>query len=59
MIFTSKGALAGLQGTADIGIHVVGLPLSGGSNSEFVLKGLPIQGNVRIGKKKFGFYNWA
>lgn len=54
MIFSSKGALAGLQGTADIGVHVIGLPFGGGNNSEFVLKGLPLQGTVRIGKK-FGF----
>ncbi|KAL4071758.1 hypothetical protein V8B97DRAFT_2084205 [Scleroderma yunnanense] len=51
VIFSSKGAVAGLLGTADITIHVVGLPFSGGNNSEFMLKGLPLQGTVRIGKK--------
>ncbi|KAI6145072.1 hypothetical protein BKA82DRAFT_4169754 [Pisolithus tinctorius] len=52
VIFSSKGALAGLQGIASIGVHIVSLPFEGGGeNSEFVLDGLPLRGVVRIGKK--------
>lgn len=52
VIFSTKGAVAGLQGTANVGVHIVSLPVEGGGdNSEFVLRGLPLRGIVQIGKK--------
>ncbi|KAH7882984.1 hypothetical protein F5I97DRAFT_1930589 [Phlebopus sp. FC_14] len=55
VIFNSDGALAGLQGTVDVGVSIVGLPVDGGTgkDSGFELKGLPFKGNVRVGKKGF------
>ncbi|KIJ63603.1 hypothetical protein HYDPIDRAFT_92125 [Hydnomerulius pinastri MD-312] len=59
VIFSPEGALAGLQGTADVGVNIVGLPFHDGTGKEAELElvGLPFQGNVRIGKKGllFGF----
>ncbi|KAF9238973.1 hypothetical protein BU15DRAFT_88192 [Melanogaster broomeanus] len=53
VIFSSEGALAGLQGTTDVGVNIVGLPFHDetGEDAEFQLNGLPLQGDVRIGKK--------
>ncbi|RXW12791.1 hypothetical protein EST38_g13063, partial [Candolleomyces aberdarensis] len=63
VIFNSDGALAGIQGTAAVGLTVEGLPLfspppdshlgSGeqASSNYLVLAGLPFQGSVRINKK--------
>ncbi|KAH7928366.1 hypothetical protein BV22DRAFT_1059190 [Leucogyrophana mollusca] len=53
VIFGSQGALAGLQGSAAVGIHVHGLPFHNGDgdNGNMELTGLPFQGSVRIGKK--------
>jgi hypothetical protein len=61
VIWNSDGALAGLRGTAAVGLTVEGLPLSSspssssGSGSQatsnyLVLAGLPFQGSVRINK---------
>lgn len=52
VIFSTKGAVAGLQGAASVGVHIVSLPVEGGGDdSEFVLRGLPLRGVVQIGKK--------
>ncbi|RXW12789.1 hypothetical protein EST38_g13065 [Candolleomyces aberdarensis] len=63
VIFNSDGALAGIQGTAAVGLTVEGLPLftpppdshlgSGeqASSNYLVLAGLPFQGSVRINKR--------
>lgn len=42
----SGGALAGISGIAAVQIQVVGL-----GNNEVQLDGLPLRGDVRIGKK--------
>jgi hypothetical protein len=54
ILFGTKGATAGLQGTVDVGINLIGLPFHDGDGEEvaFVMKGLPLQGKVRIGGKK-------
>ena len=49
MIFGSQGALAGLLGTAAVGVEVKGLPF--GNGGEIELTGLPFRGSVRVGKK--------
>ncbi|KAI6041510.1 hypothetical protein EDC04DRAFT_2983327 [Pisolithus marmoratus] len=52
VIFSTRGALAGLQGIAGVSVHIVSLPVEGGGeDSEFILDGLPVRGIVRIGKK--------
>lgn len=42
----SNGALAGLSGIAAVRVQIVGL-----DNNEVRLEGLPLCGDVRIGKK--------
>ena len=52
MIFGRQGAIAGILGTADVGVTVNGLPFDGpGRDDWMVLSGLPFKGSVRIGKK--------
>ncbi|KAK1232906.1 hypothetical protein PQX77_003919 [Marasmius sp. AFHP31] len=52
VIFGRQGALAGILGTADVGVTVDGLPFDGpGRDDWMVLSGLPFKGSVRIGKK--------
>ncbi|KAG6380131.1 hypothetical protein JVT61DRAFT_8218 [Boletus reticuloceps] len=53
ILFGSNGATAGLQGTVDVGVDIVGLPFHDGNGEDvgFQLKGLPLQGKVLIGKK--------
>lgn len=54
VIFSSDGALAGIQGTAAVRVAVEGLPLGDGkpgSGNHLTLAGLPFQGSVRINKK--------
>ncbi|TFK28291.1 hypothetical protein FA15DRAFT_665510 [Coprinopsis marcescibilis] len=57
VIFTSDGALAGLQGTAAVQVKVQGLPVRNGGDhgkdgpSHLNLEGLPFTGSVRINKK--------
>ncbi|EGO01207.1 hypothetical protein SERLA73DRAFT_159693 [Serpula lacrymans var. lacrymans S7.3] len=53
VIFGSQGALAGLQGSAAVGVYVHGMPFNNGDSddNEMELTGLPFQGSVRIGKK--------
>ncbi|KAF8128752.1 hypothetical protein EV363DRAFT_1400524 [Boletus edulis] len=53
ILFGSNGATAGLQGTVDVGVDIVGLPFHDGNGKDvgFQLKGLPLQGKVLIGKK--------
>ncbi|KAF8842794.1 hypothetical protein BDN67DRAFT_965188 [Paxillus ammoniavirescens] len=60
VIFSSEGALAGLQGTADVGVDIVGLPFHGGTgdDAEFQLVGLPLRGNLRIGKRDLLRFSW-
>ena len=53
------GAVAGVQGVAAVSVRVEGLPIDpdegdgddGGLGGAMVLRGLPFQGSVRIGKK--------
>jgi hypothetical protein len=60
VIFSSEGALAGLQGTADVGVDIVGLPFHDGTgdDAEFQLVGLPLQGKMRIGKRDLLRFSW-
>ncbi|KAF9224835.1 hypothetical protein BS17DRAFT_701623 [Gyrodon lividus] len=60
VIFSSEGALAGLQGSADVGLDIVGLPFHDGTgeDAEIQLDGLPLQGNVRLGKKDLLHFPW-
>ncbi|EAU83859.1 hypothetical protein CC1G_09528 [Coprinopsis cinerea okayama7 len=53
VIFTSDGAVAGLQGTAAVTVQVDGLPLErpGAASNHLMLAHLPFQGSVRITKK--------
>ncbi|KAH0831128.1 hypothetical protein J3R83DRAFT_13694 [Lanmaoa asiatica] len=53
VLFGSDGATAGLQGTVDVGVDIIGLPFHDGNGEEvgFQLNGLPLQGKVHIGKK--------
>ncbi|KAL0065797.1 hypothetical protein AAF712_007100 [Marasmius tenuissimus] len=52
VIFGRQGALAGILGTADVGVTVDGLPFDGpGRDDWMVLSGLPFKGSVRVGKK--------
>jgi hypothetical protein len=53
VIFGTHGALAGLQGTTDVGVHILGLPLGDheGTTAGIDLLGLPFQGSVHVGKK--------
>ncbi|KAH8077487.1 hypothetical protein BXZ70DRAFT_962531 [Cristinia sonorae] len=51
VIFSNKGALAGVQGTAAVGVHILGLPVGEGEGSgEMELVGLPFAGRVMVGK---------
>ncbi|KAJ7507033.1 hypothetical protein B0H11DRAFT_189376 [Mycena galericulata] len=52
VIFGADGAVAGIMGTADVGVDVFGLPFPGhDGRSEMELKGLPFSGSVPVGKK--------
>ncbi|KAF8557506.1 hypothetical protein OG21DRAFT_1406922 [Imleria badia] len=57
ILFGSNGATAGLQGTVDVGVDIIGLPFHDGNGEEvgFQLKGLPLQGKVHIGKEGLTF----
>ena len=51
-----EGALAGVKGTAAVGVRVDGLPVGGDEGDEgdgrlFELRGLPFVGSLRIGKR--------
>ncbi|KAG5649542.1 hypothetical protein H0H81_003155 [Sphagnurus paluster] len=50
VVFSSDGAIAGIQGSAAVAAKVEGLPFSG-PNGEMELLGLPFKGSVRVGKK--------
>ena len=54
VIFSSKGAVAGVQGIAAVAVSVEGLPLDHG---DMQLEGLPFKGNVRIGKDTLPSYD--
>ncbi|OCH86734.1 hypothetical protein OBBRIDRAFT_760838 [Obba rivulosa] len=51
VVFSSHGALAGVQGTAAVAVRVHGLPFENGRDGEMELTGLPFQGSVLIGKR--------
>ncbi|KAG7093681.1 hypothetical protein E1B28_007339 [Marasmius oreades] len=52
VIFGRQGAVAGILGTADVGVTVKGLPLDSPDHRDgMVLSGLPFKGSVRVGKK--------
>ncbi|KAL0576274.1 hypothetical protein V5O48_005718 [Marasmius crinis-equi] len=52
VIFGRQGAVAGILGTADVGVTVKGLPVDGpGRDDWMVLSNLPFKGSVRVGKK--------
>ena len=52
VVFSSDGAVAGIQGTAAVSVQVHGLPYSGPEkDGEMELSGLPVKGSVRVGKK--------
>lgn len=52
MVFSSEGAIAGIQGVVAVSVKVHGLPYSGPEdNGEMELHGLPVKGKVRVGKK--------
>lgn len=53
VVFGTHGALAGLQGTTDVGVHILGLPFRDHEDTAtgMDLLGLPFQGSVRIGMK--------
>ncbi|KAG2135980.1 hypothetical protein DEU56DRAFT_871544 [Suillus clintonianus] len=53
VVFGSHGALAGLQGTTDVGVHILGLPFRDHEDTTtgMDLLGLPFQGSVRIAMK--------
>lgn len=53
VVFGTHGALAGLQGTTDVGVHILGLPFRDHEDTatEMDLLGLPFQGSVRVGMK--------
>ncbi|KAG1769840.1 hypothetical protein EDD22DRAFT_868174 [Suillus occidentalis] len=53
VVFGTHGALAGLQGTTDVGVHILGLPFRDHDDTAtgMDLLGLPFQGSVRIGMK--------
>ncbi|OAX35552.1 hypothetical protein K503DRAFT_722825 [Rhizopogon vinicolor AM-OR11-026] len=53
VIFGTHGALAGLRGTTDVGVHILGLPFSDheGTTEGIDLLDLPFQGSVHVGKK--------
>lgn len=50
-MFGTKGAVAGILGTAAVGVDVEGLPNGNGEAGEMELSGLPFQGSVIVGKK--------
>lgn len=52
MVFGSDGAVAGLLGTAAVGVNIHGLPIHGPDGIEDMeLEGLPFQGSTRVGKR--------
>lgn len=51
VVFGTHGALAGLQGTTDVGVYILGLPSKDHENTAMDLLDLPLQGSVRIGMK--------
>ncbi|KAJ7291524.1 hypothetical protein C8J57DRAFT_1163649 [Mycena rebaudengoi] len=52
VIFGSDGAVAGILGTAAVGVDVFGLPFPGqDNNGEMELTGLPVRGRVLVGRK--------
>jgi len=58
VLFSSDGALAGVQGVAAVNVHIDGLPIIGGpkegpdgEQGDLALSGLPFQGSVRISKR--------
>ncbi|KAG2095708.1 uncharacterized protein F5147DRAFT_717932 [Suillus discolor] len=53
VVFGTHGALAGLQGTTDVGVHILGLPFRDHEDTAtgMDLLGLPFRGSVRIGMK--------
>ncbi|KAK7061020.1 hypothetical protein VNI00_000755 [Paramarasmius palmivorus] len=60
VIFGRDGAIAGILGTADVGVLVQGLPLDGPEHEDgMVLSGLPFKGSVRIGKKSMLSDYWT
>jgi hypothetical protein len=53
VIFGAHGALAGLRGTTDVGVHILGLPFDDHEETTagIDLLGLPFQGSVHVGNK--------
>ncbi|KAG1859244.1 hypothetical protein F4604DRAFT_1658780 [Suillus subluteus] len=53
VVFSTHGALAGLQGTTDVGVYILGLPFRNHEDTAtgMDLLGLPFQGSVRVGMK--------
>ncbi|KAG0703538.1 hypothetical protein DFH29DRAFT_435917 [Suillus ampliporus] len=53
VVFGAHGALAGLQGTTDVGMYILGLPFRDHEDATtgMDLLGLPFQGSVRIAMK--------
>lgn len=51
VIFGRQGAVAGILGTADVGVMVKGLPVEPGRVEGMVLSDLPFKGSVRVGQK--------
>jgi len=52
VVFSSDGAIAGIQGVVAVSLKVHGLPYSGPEeHGEMKLYGLPVKGNVRVGRK--------
>jgi hypothetical protein len=51
VVFSSDGAVAGIQGVAAVSIKIHGLPYPGSEDGAMELSGLPVKGSVRVGKK--------
>jgi hypothetical protein len=52
VVFSSDGAIAGIQGVAAVSIKIHGLPYAGSEDDgEMELAGLPVKGSLRVGKK--------
>ena len=52
MVFSSDGAIAGIQGVVAVSLIVHGLPYSSPEkHGEIEFHGLPVKGSVRIGRK--------
>ncbi|KAG8216010.1 hypothetical protein J3R82DRAFT_8003 [Butyriboletus roseoflavus] len=64
VVFGSDGATAGLQGTVDVEVDIIGLPFHNGDGDEvgFQLKGLPLRGVVSFNTRldeRYTFHAWT